>query len=200
MRPLLLLFPLMAFLAACKPDPCAGVACQNGGTCVNGFCECTDEYTGPSCALPLDPCITKSCPPERSENCLALSPSEARCICRSGFEGDTCQARWEDKFVGSWTCRETCDSILFSFPLQIQAGPEFSRFTLVNFNNQPGAVGPAKIVARLEQAQAFEIQEQFMSFGIVSGFGLWENERRISLSYTIIAGADTLRCQAVLER
>lgn len=32
------------------PDPCAGIACANGGTCVNGTCDCPERYTGPSCA------------------------------------------------------------------------------------------------------------------------------------------------------
>lgn len=30
-------------------DPCADVTCQNGGTCVEGDCECADGYTGTNC-------------------------------------------------------------------------------------------------------------------------------------------------------
>lgn len=31
------------------PDPCEGVTCLNGGTCVNGECDCPEGYTGPDC-------------------------------------------------------------------------------------------------------------------------------------------------------
>lgn len=32
-----------------EEDPCEGVSCQNGGSCVNGQCDCPQGYTGPSC-------------------------------------------------------------------------------------------------------------------------------------------------------
>jgi len=37
------------------PDPCEGVTCLNGGTCVNGSCDCADGYSGPSCAHQITP-------------------------------------------------------------------------------------------------------------------------------------------------
>jgi len=39
-------------LNSCKkeePDLCEGVTCLNGGTCVNGECDCPEGYTGPDC-------------------------------------------------------------------------------------------------------------------------------------------------------
>lgn len=51
------LFPLLLLLAffACdktttQADLCQGVTCQNGGTCVNGDCNCPLGYTGPDCS------------------------------------------------------------------------------------------------------------------------------------------------------
>ena len=35
-------------LAGCG-DPCDGVACQNGGTCVEGDCNCPEEFIGTNC-------------------------------------------------------------------------------------------------------------------------------------------------------
>jgi hypothetical protein len=47
-----LLFLLLAFLfilACTKKDPCEGVSCLNGGTCVDGTCNCTTGYEGSLC-------------------------------------------------------------------------------------------------------------------------------------------------------
>jgi PKD repeat protein len=36
-------------------DPCAGVTCLNGGTCVNGSCNCPTGYTGSNCGSEVTP-------------------------------------------------------------------------------------------------------------------------------------------------
>ena len=36
-------------------DPCAGVVCLNGGTCVNGSCNCLTGYTGSNCGTEVTP-------------------------------------------------------------------------------------------------------------------------------------------------
>lgn len=39
-----------------NPDnPCYGVVCENGGTCVNGACDCPNGYGGPDCGTPVNP-------------------------------------------------------------------------------------------------------------------------------------------------
>ena len=43
---------------SCKkedPDPCEGVTCLNGGTCVNGSCSCPQGYSGPACETQVTP-------------------------------------------------------------------------------------------------------------------------------------------------
>ena len=55
------LFLSTLVLNSCKKDdpepvdPCENVTCLNGGTCVNGACDCADGYSGPSCADQITP-------------------------------------------------------------------------------------------------------------------------------------------------
>lgn len=51
MRNHISIFLLIMLLAmgGCKKDKCAGIVCQNGGTCVDGVCVCTNGYTGTHC-------------------------------------------------------------------------------------------------------------------------------------------------------
>jgi hypothetical protein len=57
----ILLFAVI-LLSNCKEDPCEGKTCLNGGTCVDGVCQCADHYEGASCAdqeTPAKVIITK---------------------------------------------------------------------------------------------------------------------------------------------
>jgi hypothetical protein len=49
MRLLIICLVLAWSLSGCRPDPCETVVCQNGGTCVDGSCQCTPGFRGPSC-------------------------------------------------------------------------------------------------------------------------------------------------------
>jgi hypothetical protein len=46
---------LLTFQNCNKADPCEGVICLNGGTCVDGFCNCAPGYTGDNCELQVKP-------------------------------------------------------------------------------------------------------------------------------------------------
>jgi hypothetical protein len=49
-------------LSNCKDDPCDGKICLNGGTCVDGTCQCTGHFEGSTCAdetVPSKVIITK---------------------------------------------------------------------------------------------------------------------------------------------
>lgn len=37
------------FFASCKEDKCKDVTCNNGGTCIDGSCECATGYEGTKC-------------------------------------------------------------------------------------------------------------------------------------------------------
>lgn len=49
MRKIGVILGLMIVLVACKEDPCESVTCLNGGTCIEGICECREGYEGATC-------------------------------------------------------------------------------------------------------------------------------------------------------
>jgi len=48
-------------IQSCKKDkdPCLDIICKNGGTCVNGQCQCPDGYSGVSCSNQVTPALIK---------------------------------------------------------------------------------------------------------------------------------------------
>jgi hypothetical protein len=80
--------------------------------------------------------------------------------------------------------------------MNITVGPRFNQLTLDNFRNVN-----AKVVADMVNAQVINIYRQPMSFGFVSGAGIIANdERSVTLNFTVINGADTLACSAILTK
>jgi hypothetical protein len=43
------LLGISLLIGACGQEPCAEVECLNGGTCLEGTCDCPEGFTGPSC-------------------------------------------------------------------------------------------------------------------------------------------------------
>ena len=50
-------------------------------------CECTAGYTGPTCEVDIDECLTVICP--ANSRCMDAINSYT-CICDPGFEGAQC--------------------------------------------------------------------------------------------------------------
>lgn len=58
MKNLIMLLLITFSFLTCKKDQsdlCEGVICRNGGTCVNGGCNCPENYTGPDCTQQKTP-------------------------------------------------------------------------------------------------------------------------------------------------
>ena len=45
----LVLVGMLGFLAACEKDLCKDLSCENGGSCVEGECQCPDGFNGNFC-------------------------------------------------------------------------------------------------------------------------------------------------------
>lgn len=198
---MLIVLALMSGLGACDNDPCAAVVCENDGVCIGGACDCPEGFTGVNCEISLDPCVLKACADNQTDSCL-VSPvtGEARCFCSDGFEGERCERRWEDKFANAYLAAELCNGQSGNFPVEIQPGPDPGQITFVNFaNRQPNNL-PAKVVGNLINSTVFEIYEQFMPFGRVTGSGSYRlSDSTVNVSYLIIQAGDTTTCSSSLS-
>ena len=84
-------------------DPCDGVDCHNGGSCVShvvsdGYdieCQCADGYTGPFCSSDIDECSDSNNLCENGGTCTN-SHGSFHCNCAIGFTGDHCQVNVDD--------------------------------------------------------------------------------------------------------
>ncbi|CAI9723771.1 adhesion G protein-coupled receptor E1-like [Octopus vulgaris] len=68
--------------------------CKNGGTCIMNDndtykCLCVNGSIGGQCQL-WDPCISATCPSNKSTGCVRLSDIAYRCKCKAGYTGDLC--------------------------------------------------------------------------------------------------------------
>ncbi|WNJ21115.1 hypothetical protein [Pontibacter sp. G13] len=193
----LALFACLSLASGCE-DPCDGKICENGGTCIDGECECPEGFIGPNCNINLDPCANKNCDPTGTENCVSGANGNAYCQCKDGYEGDFCELTWTRKFIRIWEATEDCMAAETFFDVQVEDGPEFKKFTIANFHNEANTNTTAKIVCRMISSNSFDIPEQIMPFGTVTGIGSFQASGTVGLNYTIIRGKDTLNCQATL--
>ena len=196
----LVLFISILGWMGCGADPCASRDCQNGGICIDGRCDCPEGFVGGDCELSVDPCVTKNCNPNQTQRC-ASNGSSALCVCEDGFEGDLCDAQWTDKYLNRYEVVEICNGKTNQFFSDVEFGPRFKQVTFTNFHNERSSTSGAKVVVNLVQSEVFDLFEQFMPFGVVTGAGSFSSTNMtIGLNYQIIeTDGDTLACSATYQ-
>jgi hypothetical protein len=96
-----------------ESDRCTGIFCQNGGTCVDGDCQCINGFTGNRCQTAFDSCsITSFCGHGNCDN--------GHCNCDLNWTGLHCDQQIApiDSFVGVYRMvgYETTDSLGVTIP------------------------------------------------------------------------------------
>lgn len=92
-------------LASCDTDSdaCKDVTCENGGTCIDGTCECPEGFGGTDCSM--DYCAAVVC--DATGGTLTPSSTGCDCVCEEGYEGEDCATEERAKFVGSYLASGT---------------------------------------------------------------------------------------------
>jgi hypothetical protein len=89
----------------CKKN---NIVCQNGGTCVDGECECATGYTGDLCETRRStPSSTPSSTCDSSK-CQNGTCKDDKCKCNTGYTGTLCQTRSPNctaSTCGNGTCQ-----------------------------------------------------------------------------------------------
>ncbi|MEZ4829315.1 MAG: hypothetical protein R3C61_23955 [Bacteroidia bacterium] len=117
---------------------------------------------------------------------------------KTRIRNNLCQTKWEEKFTSNFISSELCNGQNLSYTMMITPGPNPRQITMANFNDRASQATTAKVVANLINGSVFDIYEQFMAFGKVSGAGTIDADRRITLNFQIINGTDTLVCNGIL--
>ena len=117
---------LAAFLGAATfgltscGDDCKDVTCNNGGTCVEGVCECPDNYFGDACDV----------------QCVEGTFSANVCECNDDYEGDACDILSREKFLGAFSVAEVCGSGSDNYSTTItESSSDESIILISNFYN-----------------------------------------------------------------
>lgn len=113
-----MLFASATFFTGCVEDPCADTICFNNGTCneVDGSCDCTGNWTGPTCedcpagfaGTDCDECATGF----SGANCdeCATGFTGTNCDeCAAGYEGADCDMLTSSRYIGTYDVVETCN-------------------------------------------------------------------------------------------
>ncbi|MCS6991649.1 MAG: calcium-binding EGF-like domain-containing protein [Chitinophagales bacterium] len=121
------------------------------------------------------------------------------CNCPIGYEGDDCGVRTADKYVGTWSAAEVCDSGIYNYVATISASStEVTSILISNF----GGFGSSVVVkGTIVDPNSFTIPSQAFGNVAFSGNGtLSADGLTINITYIASDGTTSDNCQATYTK
>jgi hypothetical protein len=180
----------MCLFSSCKSDPCETVNCENGGTCVDGTCNCPTGYSGVICQIApvIDPCANVTC----VNGTATASGTTCDCVCEEGYEGAACDIESRAKFlVTGQSVIEHCGSLTSTpYIIDVIAGTDVTEVKIKNLANYNCSGGQDYYVSGTIEDNAISIPTQVVSVCGVTFTGSGSvTGSTVTISYSATDGA-----------
>ena len=188
-----LLFASLFILAISGCDKCKNTTCENGGTCVDGECQCPPSYSGDNCEN-FTPCLNVVC-----NNGGTCNTTTGECDCAQGYEGPTCDEETRDKYVGSYTVDDDCYPQQYNCAI-IKDPNEVTRFVFSDLGayGVNDFYGVVDAPASNEPVLTFTIPNQTSSGVNMSGAGTYNATNGVlTITFTATLSGTTVNCEAI---
>ena len=170
-------------LASCSTDACKDVVCENGGTCVEGDCECPEGFGGADCATNY--CATLPCSFGGTTRPIS---GGCECICEAGYSGTDCTTEWRERFIGNYNVSETCGSDMINYAISITGAVDVTNVVIENFGNLSiNVVAYLSTVGTVLSLNTINGNREITGSGYLAGDVL-------TITYTITEGSDSYSC------
>lgn len=171
---------MLLSLASC--DPCKDVTCDNDGECVDGDCDCAENYYGDACET----------------FCMNGTYADGTCTCDEGYEGDGCDTESRTKFIASYNSSDNCTSGTYTYEQNITAGSnEVNEILVSNFG------GFSSTITAIVDGDMFSVTDQvdasgrkFTATGTIASSG-----NSITVTYTVtFSDGSTDECTTTMNK
>jgi hypothetical protein len=148
-------------------------------------------------------CSRDECKDVVCQNGGTCNETDGSCTCPTGYEGDLCQTRMADKFVGTWTATETCGttpSTPYQVTITATGGTNPTQILLNNIGNYGCTVGGnVTFTGNVNGSTTFTINDNKCGYQM-NGSGTLNSNGSLSVTYTATFAGGSDNCTAVLTK